>query len=161
MAAPLCLPPASFLQVDKSVYLVTARHAIKGVTTGLMARGRSRLFDVVGQGGMAQASRAKSSTLRCSRSIRHLKTSMPFTPSRPPCSQALSRSIIRTRGPSAASRCPKNDPAVALDRKTKMVTSRCYPYFGTVDFDGDYRAFGKSPDIHIGLNYEPGTDNGG
>jgi hypothetical protein len=55
----------------------------------------------------------------------------------------------------------KNDPAVALDRKTKIVTTRCYPYFGTADFDGDYRAFGKSPEIHIGLHYQPGTDDGG
>jgi hypothetical protein len=43
-----------FLQVDESVYLVTARHALKGVATELMTRGRSYLFDVVGRGGMAQ-----------------------------------------------------------------------------------------------------------
>lgn len=42
------------LQIDDSIYLVTAGHALKGVSTGLMTRGRSHVFDVTGRGGIAQ-----------------------------------------------------------------------------------------------------------
>ena len=158
---PTLFASCVFLQVDESVYLVTARHALKAVTAGLMTRGRSRLFDVVGQGGMAQGVEGEEfdiAVLKIDAAIvdEHALHTVP---------PSMLSTAVEVHNPNSRAFCgfpvSKNDPAVALDRKTKRVTTRCYPYFGTADFDGDYRAFGKSPDIHIGLHYEPGSDDAG
>jgi hypothetical protein len=158
---PMLFASCVFLQVDEIVYLVTARHALKGFTTGLLTRGRGKLFDVRGQGGMAQGVNGEEfdvavlkieSALAQEHAIRAIPPSMLTT-------------AVDVRNPHSRAFCgfpvSKNKPVDALNSKTKMVTTRCYPYFGVADFDGDYRAFHKSPDIHIGLNYEPGSDDGG
>lgn len=43
-----------FLDVDGSVYLVTAAHALDGLSSGLMTRGRTHLFDIRGRGSRAK-----------------------------------------------------------------------------------------------------------
>jgi hypothetical protein len=158
---PTLFASCVFLQVDEVVYLVTARHALKGLTTGLLTRGRSHLFDIGGQGGMAQGVNGEEfdiaalkidSALAQEHSLRTIPPSMLTT-------------AVEVQNPHSRAFCgfpvSKNKPADALNSQTKMVTTRCYPYFGAADFHGDYRAFDKSPDIHIGLHYEPGSDDAG
>jgi hypothetical protein len=41
------------------------------------------------------------------------------------------------------------------------VTPRSYCYFGSDEFTGDFRTFGKTPGVHIGLNYDAGFDDKG
>lgn len=158
---PTLFASCVFLQVDKLVYLVTARHALKGASTGLLTRGRSHLFDVRGRGGMAQGVNGEEFdiavleidlTVVQEQALRAIQPSMLTT-------------AVEVRNPHSRAFCgypvSKNKPVDALNRSTKTVTTRCYPYFGTAIFDGDYRAFGKSPDIHVGLHYMPGSDDSG
>jgi hypothetical protein len=158
---PTLFASCVFLQVDEAVYLVTAWHALKDVTTRLMTRGRNHLFDVVGQGAMAKGMDGEEfdiAVLRIDLEVIQKQALRAIQPS-------MLTTAVEVQNPHSRAFCgfpvSKNDPAIALDRKTKMVTTHCYPYFGTANFDGDYRAFGKSPDIHIGLHYEPGTDDRG
>ena len=126
-----------------------------------MTRGRNHLFDIVGHGGMAQGVEGEEfdiAVLKIEPAIvaEHALRAVP---------PSMLTTAVEVYNPHSRAFCgfptSKNDPAVALDRKTKMVTTRCYPYFGAAAFDGDYRTFGKSPDIHVGLNYEPGSDDAG
>jgi hypothetical protein len=158
---PTLFASCIFLQVDESVYLVTARHALKGFTTRLLTRGRNNLFDIRGQGGMAQGVNGEEfdiAALRIDSAIVQ-EHAIRFIP------RSMLATAVEVQNPHSRAFCgfpvSKNKPADALDRNTNMVTTRCYPYFGPAAFDADYRAFGKSPDIHIGLHYEPGPDDSG
>lgn len=158
---PTLFASCVFLQVDEFVYLVTARHALKGVTTGLLTRGRSTLFDIRGHGGMAQGVNGEEfdiAVLKIDQVIADEHALRTIHPT-------MLATAVEVQNPHSRAFCgfpvSKNKPVDALDRKNKMVTTRCYPYFGAADFNGDYGAFGKSPDIHIGLHYEPGSDDGG
>jgi hypothetical protein len=158
---PTLFATCIFLEVDEAVYLVTARHALSGVTTGLLTRGRRNLFDIRGTGGMAQGVNGEEfdiAVLRIDSELvrEHALRAIPPT---------MLATTVEVHNPHSRAFCgfpvSKNKPADSLDRHTKLVTTRCYPYFGLAEFDGDYRAFGKSAEVHTGLRYEPGPDDTG
>jgi hypothetical protein len=158
---PALFASCVFLQVDNFVYLVTARHALQEITTGLLTRGRNTLFDVRGQGGMAQGVNGEEFDIGVLKidSVVHWEHALRTIP------PTMLTTAVEVQNPHSRAFCgfpvSKNKLVDALNRETKTVTTRCYPYFGPADFDGDYRTFGKSPDIHIGLHYEAGPDDRG
>lgn len=126
---PTLFASCVFLQLDESAYLVTARHALKGVTTGLMTRGRSHLFDVVGQGGMAQGVEGEEfdiAVLKIDSEIVQEHALRAIPPS-------MLTTAVEVQNPHSRAFCgfpvAKNKPVDALNMTTKMVTTRCYPYF--------------------------------
>lgn len=158
---PTLFASCVFLEVDESFYLVTARHALNGFTAGLLTRGRRTLFDIRGQGGMAQGVNGEEfdiAALKIDSEIVREHALRAIPPS-------MLTTAVEVRNPHSRAFCgfpvSKNKPADSLDRNTKMVTTRCYPYFGPADFDVDYQAFAKSAEIHVGLHYEPGPDDSG
>ena len=123
--------------------------------------GRPTLFDIRGQGGMAQGINGEEfdiAALKIDSEIVREHALRAIPPS-------MLTTAVEVQNPHSRAFCgfpvSKNKPADSLDRRTKMVTTRCYPYFGPADFDGDYQAFGKSAEIHVGLHYEPGPDDSG
>lgn len=54
-----------------------------------------------------------------------------------------------------------NKTVKALDRETKTFTGKCFTYFGSATYSGEYERFKKSEDTHVGIELLPGTDDSG
>src|ERR1700730_16960430 len=158
---PDLLASCLFLEVDASVYLVTAAHALGGVFAGLMTRGRHHLFDIRAQGGKAKGINGQEFDIAALAMERHAVQEHAV--------KFVTPSMLATTGtvdnPHSRAFCgypvSRNKQKDALDRPTKTFTTRCYTYFGFADFAAEYRDFDKSRDIHMGLHYGPGTDDTG
>jgi hypothetical protein len=150
-----------FLEVDGSVYLVTAAHALDGLSTGLMTRGRTHLFDIRGRGGKAKGVNGEEFDIAALVIERHAAQENTLKVVAP----NMLSTAVEVDNPQSRAFCgypvSKNKQARALDRVTKRFTARCYTYFGFADFTADFREFDKSRDIHLGLHYGPGTDDTG
>lgn len=150
-----------FLEVDGTPYLVTAAHALDGLSSGLMTRGQTHLFDIRGRGGKAKGINGEEfdiAALAIEQRAVQENTIAIATP-------GMLSTAVEVENPNSRAFCgypvSKNKQARALDPVTKTFTARCYTYFGITDFAANFRQFGKSCDIHLGLNYGPGTDDTG
>jgi hypothetical protein len=158
---PTLFASCVFLEVDRFVYLVTARHALEGISTGLLTRGPSHLFEIHGRGGMAQGVNGEEfdiAALRINLAIVDQQTLRTIPP-------IMLTTAVEVTNPHSRAFCgyfaSKNKPVDILEPKSKTVTARCDTYFGFADFDGDYLRFKKNPNIHMGLRYDSGKDDAG
>jgi hypothetical protein len=150
-----------FIEVSGSVFLVTARHAVFGISKGLMTRGRTHLFDIGAQGGMAQGVNGQEFDIAALSIAPETVEEHAIQVVRPTM-QATAVEVLHPHSRAFAGfPVSKNKSVHTLEQSTKTVTTRCYTYFGPPDFAGEYSHFEKSPEIHIGLNYGPGTDDAG
>ncbi|MBI3545137.1 MAG: hypothetical protein HY081_00875 [Gammaproteobacteria bacterium] len=150
-----------FLEVNKSIYLVTAAHAIRGNTSGLLTRGNGRLIDVTGR-----------TTASCSDDKDHFdiaaicmddeiirKHSISVIP------ETMLISSVEVTNPHSRAICgfpvSMNKQIKSLDRQAKAITAKCYTFFGFSGFGGDFREFEKSSETHIGIEFGPGKDDSG
>ena len=54
-----------------------------------------------------------------------------------------------------------NKQSKILNAQNKSLLGKCFTYFGLAKFGGNYSEFNKAPDTHIGIEFLPGTDDGG
>ena len=160
-ALPEVFASCVFVEVVGAIYLVTAAHALRGNSVGLLTRGNGRLFQVAGKGTVSRAEGDDHFDIGVVRiadravlehEIQHFPASMLST-------------SVEVSNPHSRAICgfptSMNKQTRSLERRTKTFTGKCYTYFGFAEYRGDYTAFGKSPKEHIGLDYLPGRDDGG
>lgn len=150
-----------FLEVSGFVYLVTAAHAIRGHKRGLLTRGNGHLIDVSGR---AIVSRAEGTdhfdiaVVRIDQEVvrAHKLAVIP---------EHMHATAVEVTNPHSRAVCgfpiSMNKQIPSLNRGTKTFSAKCYTYFGSAIFAGDFEAFSKSPERHVGLNYISGKDDAG
>ena len=160
-ALPEVFASCVFLEIAGSVYLVTAAHAIRGNPSGLLTRGSGHLIDVTGQANISRSEGKDHFDIAAIRmdeqTIRQHAISV--------ISQRMFSTSVEVLSPHSRAICgfpvSMNKQVHSLDRDTKTFTGKCYTYFGTAVFGGDFSAFAKSSTVHVGLEYLPGTDDTG
>lgn len=150
-----------FIDVAGAIYLVTAAHALRDNSVGLITRGKGRLFQVAGRGTVSRSEGDDHFDIGavCVDECAVLEHEIQYV-----SSDMFSSSIVASN-PHSRAICgfpaSMNKQARILDRRTRTITGKCYTYFTFTEYQGDYAAFGKSPTVHIGLDYLPGRDNRG
>jgi hypothetical protein len=150
-----------FIDVAGAIYLVTAAHALRGNSVGLLTRGKGRLFQVAGRGTVSRAEGGDHFDIGAvcvdDRAVREHEIQY--------VSSVMFSSSIVASNPHSRAICgfpaSMNKQARSLERRTKTFIGKCYTYFGFAMYQGDFAVFGKSPTVHIGLDYLPGKDDGG
>ncbi|MEJ1384470.1 MAG: hypothetical protein RPV21_08855 [Candidatus Sedimenticola sp. (ex Thyasira tokunagai)] len=150
-----------FLEMNKSIYLVSAAHAIRGNTSGLLTRGNGQLMDVVGH-----------ATVSCSDGKDHFDISaicmndeIVHEHNINVIPETMLATSVEVTNPHSRAICgfpfSMNKPVKSIDRQAKIITSKCYTFFGFAGFDGDFREFGKSSGTHLGIEFGSGKDDAG
>lgn len=156
---PELIASCLFLEVGKSIYLVTAAHALKDYGSGLLTRGNGRLIDVVGRATVSRSEGKDHFDIAavCIDDKIILEHEIRVIP------QAMLISSVEITNPHSRAICgyPISMNKRGLDRKTKTFNAKCYTYFGYAEYEGDFIKFKKSSDTHVGLEYGPGNDDMG
>lgn len=150
-----------FLEVNNSIYLVTAAHAIRGNTSGLLTRGNGRLIDVTGRATVSRSDGKDHFDIAaiCMDNETIRKHSISVIP------ETMFISSVEVTNPHSRAICgfpvSMNKQGKSLDRQAKSITAKCYTFFGFSGFGGDFKEFGKSSDTHVGIEFGPGKDDAG
>lgn len=150
-----------FLEVNKSIYLVTAAHVIRGNASGLLTRGNGRLIDVTGRAVVSRSDGKDHFDIAaiCIDNEFVHKHSISVIP------ETMYISSVEITNPHSRAVCgfpvSMNKQAKSLDRQAKAITAKCYTFFGSPRFTGDFREFEKSSETHIGIEFGPGNDDVG
>lgn len=150
-----------FLGVDDHVYLVTAAHALRGTTTGLLTRGRSHLFQIAGRGTVSRAAGNDHFDIGSVRVDDRIvrEHGIEVVP------RGMLSSTVEVSNPHSRVICgfpsSMNKQARSLDRNTRTVKCKSYSFFGVAEFRSDFSVFDKSSTTHVGLEISPGTNDAG
>lgn len=150
-----------FVEVLGATYLATAAHALRRNSVRLLTRGNGRLFQVAGRGTVSRAEGDDHFDIGAvriaDRTVREHEIQCV-----PP---VMLSSSVDVTNPHSRAICgfpaSMNKQTRSLKRHTKTFTGKCYTYFGFAEYRGDYSAFGKSPRVHVGLDYLSGRDDAG
>lgn len=159
--SPDIIASCLFLDVEGVFYLVTAAHALNGIQAGLLTRGNGFLIDVVGQATVSRSSgkdhfdiaaiKVHKDTIR-EHHIKVVRENMFIS------SVEVTNPHSRAVSGFLASMNKQNK---ILDKKDKILTAKCFTYFGYAKFDADFSEFHKSPYTHVGIEFVAGRDNSG
>ncbi len=160
-ALPDVIASCLFLKVEGSYYLITAAHALRGNQSGLLTRGNGCLIDVVGHATISRSSGKDDFDIAAvhvdEESV--LKHNIKVIPESMFISDVdVSNSHSRAVSGFLAS---MNKQVEILNRKDKVLTGKCFTYFGHADFEGKYSIFNKNQETHVGIEFKPGTDDSG
>lgn len=158
---PQSIASCVFVMTAEHVYLVTAAHALRGNQSGLLTRGNGYLIDLAGHATISRSDKVDHFDIGALRIddqfVREHEISVV------PYSMFSSAVEVTGAHARAISGFPAsmNKQIKSLDKSTNTVTGKCFTYVGSADFEGDFLEFGKSPEVHIGLEMLPGNDDAG